>query len=273
MLCQIREKFFNSEADEWAVSLEACGELHDLFLHDPFSAIDEEEVDWFFQRYSRFPLADTVRAENVVKAIEDYGKSLFRQTIGAVSSSSTSKRYCDLRKEGCLDELCIEVTGSAAFQRLHWEALRDDQPGFDGRPLALQVEVIRRPLATTEPNLRTRHTYWKPSKTRDTAPAWSLPSRPFNILLVVARPAGAQDAGLRVISRPLLDALYTSTPDHTLQARLDVVRPGSFEEFKAQLEKASSSGVQYDVVHFDLHGKVTDDRKEYVNPSDTIRHN
>ncbi|KAF4471515.1 CHAT domain-containing [Fusarium albosuccineum] len=272
MLCQVRERSFHSETNEWAISLEACGESHELILHNPFSATEAEEVDWFFQHYSKFPLADTTRAGKVVKAIKNYGKELFRQTIGAVSSddSLTWKRFAELREKGELDELRIEILGSAAFQQLYWEALQDDQPGFDDRPLALRAEVIRRPLAATGLNRPTRDisrdTSKTPSETLHATPSWSLPSRPLNILLVVARPAGLEDVGLRFISAPILDALYSPAPDRTLQARLDVVRPGSFEELQSKLEKASARGLQYDIAHFDMHGKVSRDRKEYAHP-------
>jgi hypothetical protein len=199
-------------------------------------------------------LTDTVRAAKVVKAMEDYGQELFRQTIGAIPSSSLSRQYHEMKLKGTLNALCIEISGSAAFQRLHWEALKDNQLDVEDSLLALQIDIIRRPLITRECNA--------PAE-QSNRPRWSLPSRPLNILLIVARPAGAQDVGLRVISRPLLDVLQSVSSDENPRPRLDVVRPGSFEELQAMLEKAFSRGLQYDVVHFDLHGKLSGDRKQY----------
>lgn len=259
MLCQIRETLFSPEKEEWAFTLEADGESYQLHLRNPFSAEDEEEVEWYFQRHSRFPLTDTVRAANVVNAIDIYGQKLFRQTIGAIPSSSLSKRYHEMRLEGTINELCIEISGSAAFQRLHWEALKDDQSSVEDPPLGLQVDIIRKPLATGACT----------SSEGQSAPlGWSLPSRPLNILLVVARPAGVRDVGLRVISRPLLDVLQSASSDESPRPRLDVVRPGSFEGLQASLESASARGLQYDVVHFDLHGKFSKDQKQYAISSE-----
>jgi hypothetical protein len=187
--------------------------------------------------------------------MEDYGQELFRQTIGAIPSSLFSRRYQEMKLKGTLNALCIEIRGSAAFQRLHWEALKDNQSGVEDSLLALQVDIIRMPLITRECN---------PADEQSSRPRWLLPSRPLNILLVVARPAGARDVGLRVISRPLLDVLQAVSSHENRRPRLDVVRPGSFEELQAMLERAFSRGLQYDVVHFDLHGKLSGDRKQYV---------
>lgn len=271
MLWKITEKSFKSDTGDWAISLVACGELHDLVLKDPLSAKDQEEFDWFFQQHVKFPLTDTVRAAKVVEAIKDYGQSLYRQTIGAIPFSAAFKQFCALRNEDALDGLCIEIVGSAAFQRLYWETLRDDRKGLDDHPLALQVEINRRPLASPQSISPGKYPLQERPDASAASPAWSLPIRPLNILLVVARPAGVRDAGLRVISRPILDTLNSSTLQGTLQARLDVVRPGSFEGLKAQLERAAARELQYDVVHFDLHGRVSKDRKKYVCPKDVAR--
>ena len=126
----------------------------------------------------------------------------------------------------------LEVTGSAGFHLLHWEALRD--PELDG-PLAVRLPVTRRVARL-------------PSR-------FELPSgQPtLNILLVTARPFGRGDVGYRTISRPLLDALRQGSVPVTV----DLVRPGTWEALRGHLREARArrdgSG-WYQVVHFDLHG-------------------
>ena len=101
----------------------------------------------------------------------------------------------------------MEISGSAAFHRLHWEALRD--PDLDA-PLAVRLPVTRRVER-------------QPSK-------FELPpERPtLNILVVTARPFGRGDVGYRTISRPLLDALRTAG----LPVTVDLVRPGTWEALR-----------------------------------------
>ena len=135
-------------------------------------------------------------------------------------------------RERAFDGCRVEVTGSAGFHRLHWEALRD--PELDG-PLAVRVPVTRRVALL-------------PSK-------FELPSgQPtLNILLVTARPFGRGDVGYRTISRPLLDALRQASVPVTV----DLVRPGTWEALRDHLrearERQGGSG-WYQVAHFDLHG-------------------
>ncbi len=78
----------------------------------------------------------------------------------------------------------LQVQGSAAFHRLHWEALVDPA---SGSPLAVRMPVTRR-----IDGLGSR---FDVANTGDT----------LNILVVTARPDGSRDVGYRTISRPLLD--------------------------------------------------------------------
>ena len=109
------------------------------------------------------------------------GRSLFGQVLGG-EAIHDYRKLRDRAFDGCR----LEVTGSAAFHLLHWEALQD--PDMDA-PLAVRLPVTRRV---------------------DKLPSrFDLPPEraTLNISLVTARPFGTGDVGYRTISRPLLDAI------------------------------------------------------------------
>src|SRR5271166_5667853 len=148
-----------------------------------------------------------------------------------VSTKPGVLHYRRLREQA-FDGCRLEVTGSAAFHLLHWEALRD--PELDV-PLAVRLPVTRR--VGQLPSL------------------FELPSgQPtLNILLVTARPFGRGDVGYRTISRPLLVALRQGS----LPVTVDLVRPGTWEALRAHLrDRTRREGASgwYQVIHLDLHG-------------------
>jgi hypothetical protein len=69
MLCQIVERGFDTETNEWSIRLESCAESRHITLRNPFSSSETAEVDWFFQEYCKFPVAETVRAGKVINAV------------------------------------------------------------------------------------------------------------------------------------------------------------------------------------------------------------
>ena len=151
------------------------------------------------------------------------------QVFGGQASDYRTLR--DRAFDGCR----VEVSGSAALHRLHWEALRDPALGV---PLAIRVPVTRRVDGLGKK--------FEPPGGRPT----------LNILVVVARPNGPVDVGYRTISRPLLDALRTAG----LPVRVDLVRPGTWEALRQHLRAATEQHGSgwYQVVHFDLHGAFSD---------------
>lgn len=196
-------------------------------LTAPNDAERERLLAWYFEEHLRFPFLDRDLEQSAVAVLREYGEGLFEQVFGGAAAHD----YRRLREQG-FDGCWVEITGSARFHRLHWEALRD--PELDG-PLAVRMPVTRRVALL-------------PSK-------FDLPiDQPtLNILLVTARPFGAQDPGYRTISRPLLDALRQAS----LPVTVDLVRPGTWEALRDHLREARErhrgSG-RFQVVHFDMHG-------------------
>ena len=172
------------------------GVEHDVTVHDPADPGVEQELAWYFEQHLRYPFLDQEREREAVEHITAYGQALFAQVFGG-EANYAYRRLRSRSFDGCR----LEVTGSAAFHRLHWEALRD--PELD-TPLAIRLPVTRRV---------------------DGLPfAFDLPAqRPtLNIVVVTARPDGPQDVGYRTISRPLLDTLRQAN----LPVTIDLVRPG-----------------------------------------------
>ena len=185
---------------------------------------------WYFEEHLRYPFLDKDLEQEAVQQIAAYGEELFAQVFGGPASYD----YRRLRERG-FDGCRVEVSGSAALHRLHWEAMRD--PDLDA-PLAVRLPVTRRVDALGSK--------FDPPGGRPT----------LNILVVVARPDGPTDVGYRTISRPLLDALRTAG----LPVTVDLVRPGTWQALRDHLRAATErhgSG-WYQVIHFDLHGAFSD---------------
>jgi tetratricopeptide (TPR) repeat protein len=193
---------------------------------NPGTAAGEKLLAWYFEEHLRFPFLDKDLERQAADQLVEYGRALFGQVLAAAASHDY-RRLRDRAFDGCR----LEVTGSAAFHLLHWEALRD--PDLDA-PLAVRLPITRR--IARQPSM-----FELP------------PERPsLNILLMTARPFGRGDVGYRTISRPLLDAMRQSSQPVTL----DLVRPGTWEalrgHLRAQAERHGSGW--YQVAHFDLHG-------------------
>ncbi|OPB44984.1 hypothetical protein A0O28_0091220 [Trichoderma guizhouense] len=129
----------------------------------------------------------------------------------------------------------------------------------------LESVSVRSPLMR---NLRlrvTRVSDFASQPTRPLGPPRSLssvqvnPNSSFYVLLVIARDfsrSGAdRDPEPDLAQWPLMNV------QKKLRSRLllEVVRPGSIEELDEHLKVRASHGVQFNLVHFDLHGRIMDD--------------
>ncbi len=211
------------------VAFDDAGE-YDVVVSDPAESGDENTFAWYFEQHLRFPFLDKDREQLAVERLTGYGTALFGQLF-------RDSAYADYRRlrECAFDGCRLEVTGSSAFQRLHWEALRD--PELES-PLAVRLPVSRRverlPFRFALPPERTT----------------------LNILLVTARPDGPRDVGYRTISRPLLKVPQQAE----LPVALDLVRPGTWDALRAHLQTVTDRNGSgwYQIVHFDLHGAFCD---------------
>lgn len=203
---------------------------YQVTVTDPADEAVENNIAWYFENHLRYPFLDKDKEQRAVGQIAEYGQSLFRQVFGGEASHD----YRNLKAES-FDGCRIEVSGSAALHRLHWEALEDPDLAT---PLSVRMPVARR--VSDQPS---RFALRK-----------DLPT--LNILVVTARPDGPRDVGYRTISRPLIDALRTAG----LPVTVDQVRPGTWQALRDHLLSATErrgSG-WYHVIHFDMHGAFSE---------------
>ncbi len=203
---------------------------HEITVADPAEAGDEDRLVWYFEEHLRFPFLDQDLVLDAERRLRAYGQRLFEQVFGGAVAGD----YRSLARKG-FDGCRLVVQGTAAFHRLHWEALYDPELPV---PAVLRLPVTRRVDLTP--------------------PGFELPpERPtLNILVVTARPGGREDVGYRTISRPLLDGLRTADRPVVV----DLVRPGTWQAVEQHLRaatKAHKSGY-YQVIHFDVHGAVAE---------------
>ena len=178
------------------------GDEFSLTVSDPFSEQEEARLAWYFEEHVRFPFTEDVIAREVAATIPAYGEALFRQVF-LDPAHGAYHRYCKALEAG-VETLALEIAGSPAFHRLHWEALKDPERP---RPLALEAPLVRRNLAPRQVDARVRE------------------SPTINVLVVTARPGGRDDVGYRTISRPLAAPLRQAG----VPARVEILWPGSFK--------------------------------------------
>jgi tetratricopeptide (TPR) repeat protein len=214
------------------VGFEGAGQ-YPVAVEDPFAGdtAGEKLLAWYFEDHLHYPFLDKDHERDAVARITNYGHDLFTQVFGTDAGC-----YYEYRRaqDAGFDDCRLEVIGSSAFHRLHWEALLDPKMQL---PLVVRVPVVRRvgkvgtgfDLAQDRPTL--------------------------NILVVTARPDGARDVGYRTISRPLLSAIRQAR----LPVVMDLVRPGTWSALSRHLQDATRAHGTgwYRIVHFDVHGAVT----------------
>ena len=52
-----------------------------ITITDPFSAEDEERLEWYFEEHLLFPFTNQVRYRDAAASIGDYGEALFAQVF------------------------------------------------------------------------------------------------------------------------------------------------------------------------------------------------
>ncbi len=211
-------------AEGFAATVRIDGQSdYPITVSDPFSARQEQDLEFYFEEWIRFPFDQRVKAQRAAASVKDYGEALFGQVFADADAYSDYRLAC---RDG-LTNLCLEIEGeSPDFQALHWEALKDPkQP----RPLAVEAVFTRKRYQ------------------RGVMPIDLQPSPVINLLVVTARPDEEKDVGYRTISRPLIDAIEKGR----LRVNVELLRPGTFEALSAHLEGKAGF---YHMVHFDAHG-------------------
>ena len=106
-------------------------------VSDPADTGTEKLLAWYFEEHLRFPFLDKDLER---QAVARDRRVRAGRCSGRCFGGEANHDYRKLR-ERAFDGCRIEVSGSAALHRLHWEALRD--PDLDA-PLAVRLPVTRR---------------------------------------------------------------------------------------------------------------------------------
>ena len=202
------------------------GNNYNIIVQDPFKPKEEQELEWYFEDWLRYPMLENVKAHRAKESIKKYGEELFKQVFQ--TDIKAYSKYNQLRSN--LNQLEIEIESiTPEFHAIHWEALQDpDLP----RPFTIDSVLIRK---SAESRIIE-------AKVKD--------SPTINLLVVVARPKEERDIGHRTISRPLVEAIRNAE----LPVNIELLRPGTYEALSQHLE-AKGRGY-YHIVHFDVHGSL-----------------
>lgn len=246
---------------KWRVSLRVNDHAPtSTFMEDPFLEVEYRTI---FEQYLRssdrprwsmysltadeYGWDDITRAEDMIQA---YGETLFSQLelkTGMFGSGVPEAQIYVVEHHDNYQ------TNQAAggIHCLAWELLESVQVA---RLPKLRLRVTR---VSDFPALR----YLRPPKPsfQKLAAVQADPNAVFKILLVIARDfsrTGAErDPEPDLAQWPLMNL------QKKLRSRLtlEVVRPGSLEELERHLELRASQSVEFNLVHFDLHGRIMRD--------------
>ena len=204
----------------------AYGASYPIVITSPFADEQEQDLEWYFEEYLKFPFTHQVKFQQIAKSIKGYGENLFEQVFGQ------RKVYADYQA-ALAGQPTLEIIGSAAFHCLHWEALKDPDMA---EPLAVRFNLIRKPVGAD---------IQRQAISQIQTPV-------LRVLLVTSRPNGKHDVAYRTISQPLVAAVQNSR----LPVQIDLLRPATYKALVQHLESVAKG--TYHILHFDVHGSVLD---------------
>jgi len=193
-----------------------------------------EELRWYLEDYLRAPFGVyESRGPRTAAQLAGWGEAVF----GAVFGQGPSR---DVYKEARARATGVQLvfrSGSPGWLGLPWELMRD--PAGSGLPLALDVAGMDRSVPAAE-----------------LGAAFEVEGGRLRVLMVISRPAGADDVGFQMIARPLLARL------EAVRGNVDLVvlRPPTLDALAAALAHAQAAGEPFQIVHFDGHGVLTGHR-------------
>jgi tetratricopeptide (TPR) repeat protein len=198
------------------------------------------ELKWYLETFLDYPFSpETEHADRVLDALSDWGKQAFTalfedRAAGRLFDASTENDYSGLHLQIASDDPQILAWP--------WEALCDPELGW----VAQTCQIERRLNLGRDP---------QPIPD-------SLPRDKVNILLVVARPYGAEDVKFRSIARPLVELIEKDG----LPAHVELLRPPTFDQLREHLRERPGF---YHILHFDGHGAY--DVETHGNSGYTLR--
>ncbi len=200
----------------------------------PLTAADFEDLRHYLQDYANPPLAECAgRGERADRErLTAYGEALYKAVFAG------RPRRCDayLRAKLAIEnrrgaEVAIS-SRDPRFLVLPWELMKAPEARD---PLSVCVDTFDRILPGDEPALE-----------------FASIGQGFRVLMVTPRPADIGGEIFPAVARPLLRHLEAAKNP----VRIDILRPPSFEAFKARLKEAKEAGTPYHAVHFEGYGQT-----------------
>ncbi|KAG5951812.1 hypothetical protein E4U53_002251 [Claviceps sorghi] len=264
---------------EWEVSIQINGRSPTVaYISDPFIEADYTTIFEGYLRSSERPsekaqssvldselVPDTDGLEEIALAedrMKQYGETLFEQLrqhtnlftagIGSDTSNLEAQIYV---VEHYDSKQTDEVVGG--IHCLAWELLESVQ--IPDLP-KLRLRVTRVSDFPSRRGLRPRRTVQR------LAAIQADPTASFKILLVIARDFSR--TGVERDPEPDLAQWPLMNLQKRLRSRLtlEIVRPGSLEELEQHLKLRSEQKVTFNLIHFDLHGRIMRDEAGTMVP-------
>lgn len=206
----------------------------------PVIAEHLRDARWLFEDY---PLvrgrASTAIAERIQGRLNTLGGELFRRVFLS-SEEGKAVATAAFDEPNLFSRLHIRIQDAPSESWIPWELMR--APHAD-KPLALAAASFARFLVAQGVASAV------PSATTETD------DRPIRILLIISRPRGEDDVPFRSVASRVVHSLNTAA---RVRAKIDVLRPPTFDALEEVLTAAAERGTPYDVVHFDGHGVYRD---------------
>lgn len=219
---------YNVPTRSWELKISRGDSLATAKLTDPFTDIDEEDLQWALEEYALSQPFEKGRAVKVHGKIADYARKLFgqlRESIYAVLPAGAVNKPVIL--------LITAPPGQGSLHRIHWESLEylDEAKIF-----------IRRQIGSPQ-----------------TAAPIAVPiaaRKKIRLLLLTARSITdeEEDVSYTLVSR-VVSRIISALPD-SAQTTLHLVRPGTFNALRRALKDNPDPDTST-IVHFDCHGSVS----------------
>lgn len=247
---------------KWRVSIRVNNNAPttSVYIEDPFLEVDYKNIFEQYLRSSDLPIWSTQNLipdeeglDDIAVAehrIEEYGRQLFDQLDKSTNlfRNGASEAQIYVVEHHDSDVINSSIGG---IHCLAWELLESvhipELPKLRLRVTRVSDFPARRLLEPPGP------------AGQRLAAIQADPNATFKILLVIARDftrTGAErDPEPDLAQWPLMNL------QKKLRSRLtlEIVRPGSLEELDRHLETRATQGVEFNLVHFDLHGRIMRD--------------
>ena len=191
----------------------------------PLDADALEDLRWDLEDYLLAPYGVWEdRGPAIREKLPKWGEQVF----GSVFADGPARFAYERARDRGL-ELIFRSTDPALLG-LPWELMRDG-----AGPVAMGTGGISRSLLVS-----------------GSAGTLEVPGGKLRVLMVISRPAGAEDVGYQMVARPLLERLDAVRGE----VSLTVLRPPTFEALRDAVRRAADAGEPFHVVHFDGHGAM-----------------